>query len=166
MYRIKDFAAKVDRTGPCWLWIGAKDGNGRGHLRWRDQGHVLAHRVAWELAYGPIPEGMNVLHRCDVGNCCRPTHLFLGTQADNVADAIRKGRMRGEIGGSKCPRGHVHIRRKLAVLAFVREATVGGGATATEIRNGLGFNWAPTSFTGALIRDGLIVRIGAFYVAA
>jgi hypothetical protein len=52
----------------------------------------MAHRYAWELTYGPIPEGLSVLHRCDVPRCVRPDHLFLGTQADNLADMTAKGR--------------------------------------------------------------------------
>lgn len=56
-------------------------------------GMVYAHRQAWETANGPIPDGMQVLHHCDVPLCIEPTHLFLGTQADNMADAKRKGRL-------------------------------------------------------------------------
>ena len=55
---------------------------------------MYAHRVAWMLAHGPIPRGMNVLHRCDVPRCVNPDHLFLGTQHDNVRDMIAKGRAR------------------------------------------------------------------------
>jgi hypothetical protein len=51
-----------------------------------------AHRVAWTLANGPIPAGMHVLHTCDNPPCCNPGHLWLGTQADNMADMARKGR--------------------------------------------------------------------------
>ena len=82
----------------CWLWYGARNGNGygvcgAGGLKW------LAHRVAWELSCGPIPEGGDyhgtcVLHRCDVPLCVNPDHLFLGTQADNMRDKAEKGRGR------------------------------------------------------------------------
>ena len=55
-------------------------------------GMLLAHRVAWELAYGPIPSGLFVCHHCDHGLCVRPDHLFLGTSRQNVRDMMAKGR--------------------------------------------------------------------------
>jgi hypothetical protein len=78
---------------------------------WRDSGHrpygaitISTHRLAWELVNGPIPEGMHVLHRCDEPRCCNPDHLFLGTQAENMADMHRKGRSRNQYTGkSKAP---------------------------------------------------------------
>lgn len=76
----------------CWLWIGA--GNGRyGSLAGED-GRTTepAHRISWKLFNGHLSKGINVLHRCDVTWCVNPDHLFLGTQADNVADMCRKGR--------------------------------------------------------------------------
>lgn len=77
----------------CWE-IGAGDRHHR-YTRIRTPGRrVRGHRLAWEVAYGPIPPGLGVLHRCDNPKCVNPEHLFLGTQKDNVHDAIAKGRFR------------------------------------------------------------------------
>ena len=51
-----------------------------------------AHRVSWQLHHGPIPDGLWVLHHCDVGHCVRPDHLYLGTHAENVRDALKRKR--------------------------------------------------------------------------
>ncbi|MGH7024521.1 MAG: HNH endonuclease signature motif containing protein [Caulobacteraceae bacterium] len=59
-------------------------------VKWRDTRY--AHRLAWELANGPIPDGLLILHKCDNPVCCNPDHLFLGTAADNHADCAAKGR--------------------------------------------------------------------------
>lgn len=81
--------------GPgCWLWMGATNNYGYGVLR-LDGGRLgLAHRSAYLLAWGSIPDDLEVLHHCDVPACCRPSDLFAGTQADNVADMVAKGRDR------------------------------------------------------------------------
>jgi len=78
----------------CWLWTAsALSGQaGYGGFARRHRQSALAHHVSWEFAYGPIPPGLNVLHRCDVRICVRPDHLFLGTQLDNVQDRDAKGR--------------------------------------------------------------------------
>jgi len=82
-----------------------------------------AHRVAWELHYGPIPQNMQVLHRCDNPPCCNPDHLFLGTQADNVADMIAKkrGRMPGLFGEATV---QAKLSRKQARQIFLGTQTI------------------------------------------
>lgn len=94
------FWAKVDiseRDG-CWPWIGyVKPHTGYGQISLGRNGDpaAKAHRVAWELTNGPVPEGMCVLHRCDNRPCVRPDHLFLGTIGDNNRDRCTKGRCQG-----------------------------------------------------------------------
>ena len=97
------FNAKIGpRTeAGCLLWIGARGKAGHGQLL-VDGKLVNAQRVAWELAFGPIPPGLHVLHHCDVPPCVEPSHLFVGTHADNMADMRAKGRwtpQRGESNG-------------------------------------------------------------------
>ena len=79
----------------CWLWtacVRQSDGYGTLGIKGKTK---AAHRVSWEIHNGPIPEGLCVLHRCDVPTCVNPDHLFLGTKADNTADMIAKGRAKG-----------------------------------------------------------------------
>lgn len=75
----------------CWLWIGAVDKNGYGKVK-VDRKHLKSHRWSWVLHNGQIPDGSQVLHRCDVPGCVNPAHLFIGSNQDNVDDRERKGR--------------------------------------------------------------------------
>lgn len=74
----------------CWLFGGHLNDKGYGMVRWRGKTRT-AHRVSFELANGPIPDGAHVLHRCDVRWCVNPGHLYLGTHAQNMADKVARG---------------------------------------------------------------------------
>jgi hypothetical protein len=90
---LERFWSKVDRQAEsdCWEWQADRQTTGYG--RFTFDGKVRkAHRMAYALAVGPIPEGMQVLHRCDNPPCCNPAHLWLGTMKDNMADREAKGR--------------------------------------------------------------------------
>lgn len=78
----------------CWIWVGWTDRKGYGVLGLgrRGAGRMLAHRFSYRLRHGAIPEGMQVLHHCDLPACVNPDHLFLGTHQDNMADMWAKKR--------------------------------------------------------------------------
>jgi hypothetical protein len=109
-------------TLPCRLWAGHKNRpNGYGQLYRPGQKPIQAHRLAWEQAYGPIPEELFVLHRCDVRTCVEPTHLWLGTAKDNARDCWAKGRGHHNRPHARttCRRGHPfsnpHSNRRCAI---------------------------------------------------
>lgn len=87
------FWPKVLKTKTCWLWVGSTfPGSGYGQFSLTHDQPTNAHRVAFLLVKGEIPEGRYVLHKCDNRLCVRPSHLFLGTSRDNTRDMLAKGR--------------------------------------------------------------------------
>lgn len=90
MERAIDKLEPVPMTG-CWLWPGATNDDGYAVLYFAGK-KVGLHRLMYQYQRGPIPEGMSVLHRCDVPACVNPDHLWLGSQLENIADRHRKCR--------------------------------------------------------------------------
>jgi hypothetical protein len=82
----------LTETG-CWIWVGSLRGEGYGAFEVNGRGEQ-AHRISWQMHRGEIPEGANLLHRCDIRCCVNPDHLSIGSQRDNVIDMYRKGRWR------------------------------------------------------------------------
>jgi hypothetical protein len=88
------FDANVEKRNGCWLWQGSITDMGYGSIFGQGR-RRYAHRLMWERTFGPIPVGQCVLHHCDNPRCVNPSHLFLGTKADNTRDMWSKGRQGG-----------------------------------------------------------------------
>lgn len=114
-------AGLVRMPNGCLEWTGADLGNGYGYLGVEGK-NMLTHRFAWELANGPIPDGLCVLHHCDNPPCAETEpseaypegHLFLGTQADNASDMTSKGRQNNQL-KTHCPQKHLYSGKNLYV---------------------------------------------------
>ncbi len=113
----------VSGLGPCELWDRRLDTGGYGVFI-KDGKTVRAHREAWIEAYGPIPDGLCVLHRCDRPACVKLAHLFLGTQRDNAADRDQKGRQ---------ARGAANGRARLNESQVVEILSLRGRFTSREL---------------------------------
>ena len=104
------FWSKVKKGNPyeCWEWQAYRN-RGYGTLsRKRGQSPHKAHRLSWMIHYGAIKQGMNICHKCDNPGCVNPRHLFMGTQRDNITDAIKKKR----IGNNKNSLGNLRPGKK------------------------------------------------------
>lgn len=98
--------SKVNKTDTCWLWTGAKNRKGYGMVR--HQGKVrYVHRLAYHQESGVDPIDLLICHHCDIPNCLRPSHLFLGDAFSNQLDASLKGRTAGQK-KTHCKNGHLY----------------------------------------------------------
>ena len=102
------FEQKIDKSGDCWLWTASRNNGGYGLFKLAGK-TTTAHRISYELHVGVIPDGMCVLHTCDVRMCVNPDHLFLGTQTDNMQDKANKGRHHGQL-KTHCKHGHEYTK--------------------------------------------------------
>jgi hypothetical protein len=111
----------------CWIWLGAIHSSGYGLVQ-RNKRNIQAHRESWRVFRGSFDESLKVLHKCDNRTCINPNHLFLGTQQDNIADMIAKGRFarstwtallaktaRDKREATHCKRGHIRSVENLSV---------------------------------------------------
>jgi len=157
------FDARVDRSaGPdaCWPWTGsggrARGGGVYGHIKAGPIIHTT-HRLAWEYANGPIPDGLMVLHRCYNPPCCNPAHLFLGTALDNNRDREAKGRgvnVRPFGSGAANPQARLteaQVREIRRLVGSMSNGAIGrrfGVAPQTVSKIATGKRWANVPLVG------------------
>lgn len=143
LVNIEKFWAKVNIRAPdeCWEWLAFKLSSGYGRFRVGDK-IELAHRVAWSIINGSIPEGKLILHKCDNRSCCNPNHLYCGNYSDNISD--RSLRYTGYIGGG-C-RSNMFSKGEIDFI----KTSVGQGCTQQSIANLYGVS---QSYISRIIAD-------------
>ncbi len=95
-----DLRYKTEYIGSCWIWTYALSPSGYGAFQW-DGKRRRSHRIAYQIAFGEIPEDKLVCHKCDNPSCVNPQHLFLGSPKQNTQDMIYKGRLNRSRGEDK-----------------------------------------------------------------
>lgn len=130
---IQERSIPVTESG-CWIWERGVS-SGYGSIRTKDRLYS-AHRASYEAFIGPIPDGLCVCHKCDTRLCVNPSHFFVGTKADNNADAAAKGMHKGLVKRPR-PVGLVY-KRPLSHLDEKIIAMAGSGQSISEISRQLG----------------------------
>jgi len=91
---------------PCWIWTGCRFNRAYGRIMVQGK-PIQTHRYSWQLEHGKIPQGLHILHKCDIGLCVNPEHLFVGNATDNMRDCLSKGRyVAHKLRNVCCPNGH------------------------------------------------------------
>ncbi len=101
-----EIESRIHKTPTCWIWLGAHDSGGYSRVRWEGK-NQLAHRVVWEMLYGPIPLDLEMDHLCRNPGCVNPAHLEAVTHGENMrrGEGVGGG-CRTETGRTVCPKGH------------------------------------------------------------
>lgn len=129
------FWSKVDCGDGCWEWTAARHRSGYGVFQLGVGRQISAHRQAWVLARGAIPEGLWVLHHCDNRGCVRPEHLYVGTPGDNARD--REERCPTSLSNSvTCALGHAYTAENTYQYKRQRWCRACGRIRARRYRNG------------------------------
>lgn len=144
---IDRFLSRIEKSDGCWMWKGLLQPPAlplRYGIFCFNNGDYMAHRISWQIHNGPIPEGLCVLHHCDVPACVRPDHLFLGTRADNNADKFAKGRAGG-------PKGEENPAARLTERDVVRIREVFALGNISQVQLGKQFH-VSRSLISAIVR--------------
>ncbi len=139
----KKFWSRVKKSNRCWIWTGTKTGHPKrlyGTIYFQGK-PIQAHRLSWFIKYGQQPK-LNVLHKCDNPPCVRPSHLFLGTQKDNMMDAARKGRLiPWNANKKRCHNGHALIGSNLIFYKRKGKKNLGHTCRTCKLENNRRYYW-------------------------
>jgi len=145
---IEKFWSNVDVKGPddCWEWKLSKFRRGYGQSRFNGR-NMQTHRIAWIVENGDIPQGILVCHKCDNPGCVNPSHLFLGTHVDNMADMVSKGRQcKGDFNAARRIKGmRAGVKNGRAKItdneaAQIRQLYACGGVKQKDLGKRFGIN--------------------------
>lgn len=138
---IDRFWRHVDKSGECWVWTASLGTDGYGQFKFR-KSILKAHRLAYRVEVGPVPAGLCVCHHCDNRKCVRPSHLFIGTRQDNLADMRAKGRQARGADKPWVIRGEKHYRFRLTpeLVKTIKERIRDGNVSHRVLAKELGMS--------------------------